>query len=243
VTNRVADTSQRKAVRVAGFMFLFALIFILLHGAVLSKLIVAENVIATANSIMANELLFRISIIIELIISAVAVVLALALYIILKPVNKNLALLALYLKLAEAIITTVIAHLNFIVLQILNGQAYLTVFEPEQLQALVGLFLNVQNAVWSIPMVFLGLNLTIFSYLFFKSKYIPRILAVLGILSYAFIFIYAFVNILVPKYAAIPIIEITLFAPSFLFEIIIVFWLLFKGINVQQRDNRGLESA
>ncbi len=209
MTNRITETSQRKAARVAGFMFLFALIFILLHGAVLSKLIVAENVIATANNIMANELLFRISIIIELIISAVAVVLALALYIILKPVNKNLALLALCLKLAEGIITTVIAHLNFIVLQILNGQAYLTVFEPEQLQALVGLFLNVQNVVWSIPMVFLGLNLTIFSYLFFKSKYIPRKLAVLGILSYAFVFIYAFGNILVPQYATIPIIEMT----------------------------------
>ena len=229
----IVDTSQRKVARVAGFMFLFSLMIISLNGFVFSKLIVAENILATANNITANEWLFRIGIANELIISVSLIVLALALYIILKPVNKNLALFGLSLKLAEATIVAVIALLNFIALQILNGKVYLTAFEPEQLQALIGLFLNMHNAIYSIPMVFLGLNLVVFSYLFFKSGYIPKILAGFGIISYAFVFIFALVSLLAPQYAMI-----ILAVPSILFEIIIGIWLLFEGVNVQQRAKK-----
>jgi len=243
-TARIVDTSQRKVVRVAGFMFLFSLIVPLLNWTfILSKLIVAENVIATANNIMANELLFRIGISIELIMSVGLIVLALALYIILKPVNKNLALLALLWKLAEAIIVAVIVLISFIALQILNGEAYLTVFTLEQLQAPVGFLLNEHTVLYSIPMVFLGLDMIVFSYLFFKSKYIPKILAGFGILSFALIFIHALMYIITPKYATMLINQIIFYAPSGLFEIIIGIWLLFKGINVQQGDNHIKEAS
>ncbi len=223
----IIDTSQCKAARVAGAMFLFSLMIISLNGYVFSKLIVTENVLATAHNITANEWLFRIGIINELIISVSLIVLALALYIILKPANKNLALFGLSLKLAEATIVAVIALLNFIALQILNGEVYLIAFEPEQLQALIGLFLNMHNAIYSIPMVFLGLNLVVFSCLFFKSGYIPKILAGFGIISYALVFIFALVSLLTPQYAMI-----ILAVPSILFELIIGIWLLFKGVNV-----------
>jgi hypothetical protein len=244
MTNRIAGTSQHKAARVAGFMFLFSLIVPLLNWTfVLSKFIVAENVIATANNIMADELIFRIGITIELIMSVGLVVLALALFIILKPVNKNLALLALFLKLAEATIVAVIVLVHFIALQILNGEAYLTVFTPEQLQAPVGFLLNKHTVLYSIPMVFLGLDMIVFSYLFSKSKYIPKILAGFGILSFALIFIHALMYIIAPKYATMLINQIIFYAPSGLFEIIIGIWLLSKGIKVQQGDIRASEST
>ncbi|MGB3094040.1 MAG: DUF4386 domain-containing protein [Candidatus Zixiibacteriota bacterium] len=244
ISARIIDTSQRKAARVAGFMFLFSLIIPTLNWTfVLSKFIVAENALATAKNIMANELLFRIGITVELFMSVGLVVLALALYIILKPVNKNLALLALFLKLAEAIIAAVIVLVSFIALQVLKGDAYLTVFTPEQLQVPVGLILNAHFAIYSIPMVFLGLDMMVFSYLFFKSKYIPRILAGFGILSFALIFIHALMFILAPKYATMPINQIAFWAPSGLFEIIIGIWLLSKGLKVQQGNNRYSESS
>jgi len=237
MTARIVDTSQRKAARVAGFMFLFSLIVPLLNWTfVLSKLIVAENVIATANNIMANELLFRIGITIELIMSVGLIVLALALYIILKPVNKNLALLALLLKLVEATIVVAIVLVSFIALQILNGEAYLTAFTLEQLQVPVGLILNSHTAIYSIPMVFLGLDMMVFSYLFFKSKYIPKILSGFGILSFALILIHALMYIIAPKYAMMPISQMIFYAPSGLFEIIIGIWLLSKGIKISSED-------
>ncbi|MCM1986892.1 DUF4386 domain-containing protein [Methanococcoides seepicolus] len=244
MTNSITDTSQRKAVRVAGFMFLFSLMVPFFNWTfVLSKLIVAENVMATANNIVANQLLFRIGMTIELIMSAGLIVLALALYIILKPVNKNLALLALLWKLVEATIAAAIVLVSFIALQFLNGDAYVTVFTPEQLQVLVGFLLNEHTALYSIPMVFLGLDMMVFSYLFFKSKYIPRILASFGILSFALIFIHALMYILAPEYATMPINQVLFWVPSGLFEIIIGLWLLFKGINVQQGDDYIEEAA
>jgi hypothetical protein len=231
------DTSQHKAARVAGFMFLFSLFVPSLNWIfVLSKLIVAEDVIATANNIMANELLFRIGLSIELIMSVGLIVLAWALYIILKPVNKNLALLALLLKLAEAILAAAIVLVSFIALQGLNAETYLTVFTPEQLRAFVGLILNKHTSIYSIPMVFLGLDMVVFSYLFFKSKYIPRILASFGILSFAFIFIHSFIHILAPQYATMQITEIIFYTPSCIFEIIIGIWLLSKGIRLPERE-------
>jgi hypothetical protein len=157
------EASQRKAAKVAGLMFLFIVIGWTLNWTLVdSKLIVAGNATATVNNIIANELLFRIGITNQLIFSISGVVLALALYIILKPVNKNLALLALFLKLTEAILGAVIALCSFIALLILNGQASLTAFEQEYIQALVGLFLNGRISISAIPMVFLGLNLMVF---------------------------------------------------------------------------------
>ncbi|GAH06899.1 unnamed protein product, partial [marine sediment metagenome] len=63
-----------------------------------SKLIVPGNDAATFNNIMANEWLFRTIAAYDLLMIVSVVILSLALYVILKTVNKNLALLALRLK-------------------------------------------------------------------------------------------------------------------------------------------------
>ena len=103
MTNTINNTAQKKAVKIAGFMFLFAFIAPTLNWAlVLSKLNVADDALATANNIMANEFTFRIGITIELFMSVGLVILGLALYLILKPINKHLAFFALLLKLIEA---------------------------------------------------------------------------------------------------------------------------------------------
>lgn len=234
--NSDMDISQHKAAKIAGFMFLFSLIIPLVNWTfVLSKLIVEENVITTLNNIMINELLFRIGITTELFMSFGLIVLALALYILLKPVNKNIALLALFLKLIEATIAVVIVLVTFLALQISNGESYLSVFTAEQLRAPVGFLLNEHTVIYSIPMVFLGLDMIIFSWLFFKSKYIPPVIAGFGIFSFAFILIHSLMYILAPEYAKLTINQIIFYAPSGLFEIIIGLWLLFRGVEVQQK--------
>ena len=244
MTNRTADISQRKAAKIAGFMFLFAFIVPTLNWAfVLSKFNVVNDALATANNILANEFLFRIGLFIELIMSFGLIVLALALYIILKTINKSLALFALLLKVIEATIAVVIVLISFIALQILNGEAYLTAFTLEQLQVPAGLILNSHTALFSIPMLFLGLDMVVFSYLFFKSRYIPRILAGFGILSFALIFIHASMYIIAPEYAIMPINQIIFWAPSGIFEIVIGIWILVKGVNIQQGDARVSNSA
>lgn len=243
-TNHIPDTSQHKAAKVAGFMFLFAFIVPTLNWTfILSKFIVDGDVLVTAKNIMANELLFRMGITIELFMSAGLIVLATFLYLILKAVNRNLALLALSFKLVEAAIVAANVLVVFIALQFLNGDPSLAVFTLEQLQTPVGLILNAHTALFSISMVFLGMDMMVFSYLFFKSKYIPGILAGFGILSFALIFIHALLHILTPEYATIPIYQIIFWSPSGLFEIIIGIWLLSKGLKVQQGDNHINEAS
>jgi hypothetical protein len=242
MTARVADTSQLIAARVAGFFYLLIIIIGVLNAYFIdSKLIVSGNDAVTASNIMANDLLFRIGIASILILYTSVVVLSLALYIILKPVNKNLALLAMLLRSGEAILGAATVLISFIVLLLLNDKGYSTVFETVQLHALAGLFLNVRTAGLDIVLIFVGLGGIVFCYLFYKSKYVPRILAAWGIFTYLSMLILAFVSILLPNHPAI--IEIVLYTLGAFFELIFGFWLLFKGINVQQGDIRASESA
>ena len=142
--------------------------------------------------------------------------------------------MALLLKLVEATIAAAIVLVSFVALQVLSAETYLTAFTPEQMQVPVGLVLNAHTTIFSIPMVFLGLDMMVFSYLLFKSKYIPRMLAGFGILSFALISIHALMFILAPKYATMPINQIMFWAPSGLFEIVIGIWLLFKGVTIPE---------
>ncbi len=223
MTSHIDDVSRHKAAKVAGFMFLFAFIVPTLNWAFVLSTLGAESVTATANNIMANEFQFRFGLTIELLMAVGLIVLGTALYIVLKPVNKSYALLALVLKVVEAALAAAIVLASFLALQVTNGYA-----------DAVGLIFNAHTALYAIPMVFLGLDMMIFSYLFLKSGYIPRALACFGILSFALILIHALMVILAPEYATMPISQIVCFAPSGLFEITIGIWLLSKGLKVQQ---------
>lgn len=117
--------------------------------------------------------------------------------------------------------------ISFIVLLLLNNKGYSTLFELEQVQGLVGLFLNLRTAGLDIVLIFVGLGGTIFCYLFFKSKYVPRILSAWGIFTYLSMLILSFVSILLPNHPVM--IEYVLYALGGVFEVIFGFWLLFRG--------------
>lgn len=235
----MTNTSQPIAVKVAGSAYVLIIILSMLKLIFVGNLIVRGNDAATTNNIMTNELLFRIGVANDIIVFVLVVLLSLALYVILKTVNQNLALLALFMRFGEGIIGGVVTVLGGLIpLLLLNGEA---VFETEQLQALVGLFLDVQTAGLNVVMIFMGLGGTVFCYLFFKSKCIPRILAAWGILTYLTMLIFSFVNILLPNLPEM--IAIVLYTPGALFEVIIGLWLLFKGVNFRQWEKRALESA
>ena len=244
MAGRVDSTSQHKAAKVAGSMFLLALIVPLLNWAfVLAGFITAGDAAATARNIMANELLFRTGLAVELFMAVGLVVLAVALYAILNPVSKYLALVALLLKLMEAATVGAIVLASFIALQVSAGGANLTAFTAEQLRVFIGLSLESHTEIYSIPMVILGLDMVIFCYLFLQSKYIPRMLAGFGILSFALVLIHALMFLLAPEYAAMPVNQIIFWVPSGLFEIAAGVWLLSKGLTIPAREEPVPEPA
>lgn len=229
------ETSLIVYARLAGLAYvLIILIGIFSVSYIETSLVVAGDDAATVNNLLANQLRFRIGVLSEILMFVLVILLSLALYVILKRVDKNLALLALLWRIGEAIIGGGVAVLSGIVpLLLLNRESALN---AEQLQPLVGLFLAVRGAGLDVVLIFVGVGGTLFCYLFFKSKLIPRILASWGMLTYMSMLILAIVSILVPD-----ILESTkmiFYAPGGLFEIIIGLWLLIKGVKIEQISSR-----
>ena len=154
--------SIKKTARMAGFLYL---IYIVIHISAnvfgRSKLIVFGDAAATAKNIMASEGQFRIGFMSDLLSAVFFLLTAWALYVLLKPVNKNLALLFLLLNLGGVAIQCV-SDLNlFASLLLLSGADYLKVFQADQLQALAMLFLVfIQKWVCDRPVILWRLALS-----------------------------------------------------------------------------------
>ena len=237
MTNRIADISLRKAARVAGFGLLIMFIpAVFTNYFVFSSLIVPGDAATTANNIIASEGLFRAGIVSWLIVLILDVVVAWALYVFLKPVNKSLSLLTAWFRLMYAAIFGTTQLILFIVLALLSGAAYLTVFEPNQLYALVLLFLNGYDYGSSIGFFFFSFHLGILGYLVYKSGYIPRILGVLLIVAFFSYLIESAGTILWPNYP--DVLTTVLAVPGFIGEVALAFWLLFKGSKIPEMKNQ-----
>jgi hypothetical protein len=231
MTISTIDQSQRKAARVTGFAFLFAIVIVVIANYGINfRLIIPGNAVDTARNIMAHETLFRINIACNLIYVVNIMVLLSALYVFLRPVNQNLALIATFCRLALALMWGVTALNSLNALRILGDVAYLPVFNTEQLQTLSRLHLAMSWDAYYVGLPFWGLATTICSYLLLKSKYIPRALAVFGMISSAWCVICAFTFIVFPHFDAT--VNASWFdMPMVIFEIILGFWLLIKGIR------------
>jgi len=204
-----------------------------------TTLVVPGDAAATASQIMASEGLFRLGMISDSIIFLIEIVLTVLLYVLLKPVNKTLSLVAAFSRLAMTVIQGINLLNHFIVLPLLSGAGYLTVFAPDQVHALVLLFLNAHDDVVLIWGLFFSLHLLVFGYLVYKSGYIPKIIGILLVVASFPYLIQSFGNIVFPQYKE-------LFASiGFLssIEIALPLWLLIKGVNVEQWQKRTLESA
>jgi hypothetical protein len=224
------DESQRKAARVVGFTYLLTdATAVFAEFVVRSRLIVYANAAKTAANIMASERLFRLGIATELITFATVVVLIAALYVTLKPVNRSLALLAVFWRLVEASICVVMTLSSFNVLGLLSGATYLRTFETDRLQALTMLSITAHDNGYNVAMIFFGLGSTVFSYLWFKSRYIPRALAAWGVFSSLLVVASTLAFVVFPNLA--DILGPSFYMPILTFELGLGLWLLIKGLR------------
>ncbi len=223
------DDSQRTAAKVAGLAYLLSLATeVVSEFRIKPHLIVAGNAAETARNILAHETLFRIGIASDLIYGIGTVVLLSALYVILKPVSRNLALLAAFSRLVYAMTWVVIALNYFTALRILSGAEYVQAFGVDQAQALARLHLSGYDTYY-VGLLFYALASTVCGYLWFKSRYIPRGLAAWGVIASAWCALCTLVFIISPDFAKV--VNLWWFdTPMGIFEIVTSFWLLFKGL-------------
>jgi hypothetical protein len=225
------NKSQRKAARVAGLAYLitFAIVVYVNFG-IHDRLIVVNNAAETTRNILAHEQLFRIGIVGDLIYCTGVVVLLTALYVILKPINWGLALLAALWRFVWVLMWLVMTLNLFNALRLLNDVDYLRALEAERLHALVRLHLSTRFDYYYVGLLFGAMASTVCGYLWLKSRYIPRMLAVFGIISSAFCVACTLVFYIFPHFDRI--VNLWWFdSPMGIFDIVLSFWLLFKGLR------------
>jgi Domain of unknown function (DUF4386) len=230
-TSSTIEPAQRTAAKVAGFSGLFAMaVVVFANYGLLNPLIVPGNAAETARNIVAHETQFRVAITCFLIYSASVVVLLAALYVILKPANRGLALVGALFRLVFALLW-LLTTLNMLgALRLLSSATYVQVFEADRLQALARLHIGANFDDYYVGLPFFGLAATVCAYLWFKSNYIPKGLAVFGVISSAWCVICAFVFLIFPNFNK-TVNDYWFDSPMAIFEMVLSFWLLFKGLK------------
>ena len=237
MTNRAVETSPQVYARIGGVLYLIIIVIGFCGEFFLrNKLVVSGDVTATANNIMASESLWRAQIAGDLIVLVCAVALTLILYVLLRPVNKNLALLAVFFNIVEFPIEAASKLCLFAALFLSGNADYLKVFEPHQLHALVKISLKLHDYGFAIDLVFFGFACLIYGCLLFRSGYFPRTLGVLMAIAGLSYLTNSFTLILAPTYAAtiLPILVLALIGESSL-----CLWLMVKGVNVPKWNEKA----
>jgi Domain of unknown function (DUF4386) len=237
MTSRTVSPSPQVYARIAGVLYLiniacglFGEIFVRGH------LVVAGDALATAHRIMGSEFLFRCGLAGDVIMHITDVPMTVIFYVLLRPVSRDLSLLAaLFGMLQTAILGA--NKLNLVtVLLLLGGSNYLKAFDPNQLQALASLSLALHEHGFGIGLIFFGVSCVVTGYLMFRSGYFPRTLGVLqGIAGVSYL-INSFALILYPSLAAKMFPAIVL--PAFLGELATCVWLIVKGVNTSKWNER-----
>jgi uncharacterized protein DUF4386 len=225
------DKSQRTAAKIAGVTGVLAVVIVVFGNYVLlSPLIVPRDAAETARNIIAHQTQARMALICFLLYSANVVVLLAALYVILKPVDRILALVGALFRLVFAVLW-LLATLNLLgALRLLGTAPYLQVLQPDHVQTLARLQIAANFDDYYVGLPFFGLAATICAYLWLRSGYIPKSLAVFGIISSAWCVISAFIFLVFPDFDKV-VNDYIFDTPMALFELVISLWLLFKGLK------------
>ena len=231
MTISAIDNSQRTAAKVAGWSGLLTFAIVVFGNYVLlNPLVVSGNAAATAQNMVAHQTQLRITVVCFLTYTLGVVVLLAALYVIFKPINPGLALAGALFRFVFALLW-LLAPLNLLgALRLLSNANYLQVFEPDRLQALARLHLGANFDDYYVGLPFFGLAATVCAWLWLKSNYIPKGLAMFGIISSAWCVLCAFVFLIFPNFNKI-VNDYIFDTPMAIFELVVSIWLLVKGLQ------------
>lgn len=242
MTERNDRAWPQRYARICGVLYLY----IIAAGSfaqlfVRSKLVVATDAEATAGNILARESLFRIGFSAELTHLAFDVAVAVILFALLRPVDRNIALLAAFMRLACDLILAIASLSHFAALRLLGDSDYLKSFEPGQLHTLALLAMRLHGDAYAISLLFFGFGCFFLGYLIYKSRYLPRAIgALLGIAGAGY---------LISSYAHFLDVEsvgsmlAVIFVPIFIAELSLALWLLVKGVDATKWEERANGAA
>ncbi|PYK15599.1 MAG: hypothetical protein DME55_13460 [Verrucomicrobia bacterium] len=236
--NRI-DDSQRTAAKVAGVSGLLAVVIVIFGNyALLGPLVVPGKAAETAQNFAAHQTQVRVALICFLTYGLSVVVLLAALYVILKPVDRLLASIGALFRLVFALLW-LLTTLNLLgALRLVGNAPYLQALESNHLQVLARLQIAASFDDYYVGLPFFSLAATVCSYLWFKSGYIPRSLAAFGVIASAWCLVCAFVFLIFPSFDK-TVNAYWFDSPMAIFELVLGFWLLFKGLKRADDTDMG----
>ena len=235
----VEATSKRHAIqvyaRVAGVLFLLSVLAGGFGEAyVPAKLIVYADAAATAENLRASATLHRLGFAAYLVEAMCDVTLAWLLYVLLRPVHRDLALLSVFFGLVATALYGFAELFYFTSSLVLGDANYLNTFSPEQRNTLAMISLRTFSTGSNLFLAFYGVATLLRGYLMFRSGFLPRFLGVLMMVSGVGFILKNFLFLLAPRYASN-----LLLMPVALAGIALTFWFLVKGVDVPRWEEKA----
>lgn len=230
----ITDMSQRKAAKVSAIAYLVSFAtMVFTQFNIHDRLIVRNDAVETGRNIIAHEQLFRIGIACDLLSSISVLIMLVGLYIVFRPVNRTLALVATFGRFIYALMWILMTLNLFNALRLLTSTNSQQIISSAQLQGFALSYLDERFDQYYVGLLFCGLASMCCGYLWFKSGYIPRAMALFGIISSSFCAACTLIFIISPGFTKL--VNLWWFdTPMGIFDITISFWLLFKGLKTSK---------
>lgn len=240
MTDRSLASPQTWA-RLGGLFYLLIIVTGLFgEMAVRNAVVVPGDAAATAARLLASEPLWRIGLAGDLLQHVCDVPLALIFYLLLRPVQRHLALLALFFGLVQT--ASLVANtLHLMTPLLLLGGTVSTALPPDTQHALIYLSIQLHERGFGIGLIFFACDCLVLGYLIRKSGFLPRVLGVLMQVAGVCYLINSFALILAPKVAGA--IFPAILMPSFIAESALCLWLLLKGVDVPAWQARAARAG
>ena len=237
MANHTVETSPQRYARIGGALYLAIIVLgAFAEGFVTNRLVVPSDPAATAHNILVSSVLWRLSVAGDLMVALCAVPLLWIEYLLLRPVSKQLVLLAVLFNLVSLAVEAISKLFLMVVVPTLGSADHLKAFEPQQLQILANLALQSHDIAFNIALIFFGCTCLVNGYLIFRSGYLPKLIGVLMqvagvsylIACFAALFVPTFADLIIPAILILPLIGESSFC----------LWLLAKGVNVAKWNER-----
>ena len=238
MTNRTVEPSPQIYARIGGVLYLVIIVVGMFGEAfVRGRLIVSGDAAATAANIRSMESLWRFGIAAELFMLTCAATLAWILFVLLRPVSRDLALLATFFNLISITLEAAIQLNLLAALFPLGNAGYLRAFTPEQLYAMTSLSVKLHSYGFGVSLIFFGCVCLVWGRLIFRSGYLPKVLGVLMQIAGLCYLTNSFALLLAPNFAnrIFPAILI----PAFVGEASLCLWLIVKGVSVEKWEKKA----
>ena len=184
---------------------------------------------ASANNILSHKTAYELGVALGVISTVLYVVLTALFYVLLRPVNRTLAIVMAFLNLVAMAVVASGSALLLAPLAVLGGSSYLNVFDVRQLQAMALLFLNLSAESGRVALGFSAFFQLVWGYLIFRSTFLPRVLGVLIAVAGV-----GWLTYLLPAQPAFVVTATEVV--GFTAEASLMLWLVVRGVNARRWD-------